>query len=258
MNTNIVAVDIGNTTVEIAFFNDTNIIAKLFVPSKPLNVFDLQQKVKEKSPFILKGVPVIISSVVPDNNEIVLALFLNVFKSNAHIIDANKYDVIAKVHSREISKVGMDIICKSVWASRYLQEDVLILDIGTATVLQYNKQDYIEKVAITIGFNTIYKALNANAALLPLLEPQKTSTLFGTETLSNIYGGTYWGYIGLLNTWIMKAEQEIVKHKIFVTGGLSKIIKDDLNFQYTYDDNIVFKGIKIIYENNKKLMNKDY
>ena len=252
-----IAIDIGNTTIEIAFFKNDEIIKKIFVKSKPIDFDLLKNKIIENSQLDIMNKIVVISSVVPSNNQYVKEFLENNFNSKVYILNALDYDLLVKVEKRNLSSVGMDIVCKSAWAIDVLKKDVLILDVGTATVLQYITKGLLHKVAITIGFNTIYSALNGATSLLPMLVPQKTDNLFGENTIEAIYGGTYWGYIGLIKEWINKAKKELGDVPIYITGGLSDIVKEDLSKDIIQNKDIVFYGINTIYKKNKNII-KEY
>lgn len=150
--------------------------------------------------------------------------------------------------------IGTDILCKGAWVVNSLKTDALILDVGTATVVQYmNKQQELAKVAITLGLGTIYRNISQIASL-PLVSPKKVKYALGTDTNSAIESGVFWGYVGMVNTLLQKSVIETGCKNVFITGGLAELILNEIKIPHIYNPDIVFEGINIIYQLNKQIM----
>ncbi len=244
-----IAVDMGNTTCEFVVF-DSNIIKKrFFIPSKPLLLDSLlTNKEVEK---LFRGALFIISSVVKENNEYLKDFLFSQYAAKVVILNHLEHDLCFKNRTRDIASIGMDIICKSAYIAEHKLFPALVFDVGTASVLQYiDNTAYTDKVAITLGLSTLYKVLNSSTSLLPLIEPRRVEFVLGTDTVSAMEAGVYWGYLGTVHSLVEKAMNEYSCDNIFITGGLASLILEDLKFSYTYDSEIIFKGIKTIVDKN--------
>ncbi|MDR0484091.1 MAG: type III pantothenate kinase, partial [Alphaproteobacteria bacterium] len=132
---NFIAVDIGNTTIEFAVLENNQIIAKSYISSKPLVLEDIKNLSEIKKYF--ENNIFVISSVVKANN-LPLKLFLEKeYQAKVLIIDSANYKLSLKTKAREVSSIGLDIIAKSEWAIFYKKNPCIIVDVGTATVVQY-------------------------------------------------------------------------------------------------------------------------
>lgn len=244
-----IAVDIGNTTCEFAVFQNNKIVYKSYIKSTPMNLDDISN-LGDILKYFKQGL-FVISSVVKANNEKLEAYLQKEYNAEVLIINALDYKLLMKTEKRELSSIGLDIISKSEWAISEGKNPCIIVDVGTATVVQYiDENSYMNKVAITLGLSSIYKVLNSNTALLPLISPIKSSQSLGHDTVSAMEGGVYWGYIGTINSLISKAKKETGCIKVYITGGLSKLILGDLEEKPEYKGNMIFEGIKVILDNN--------
>ncbi|UQY80062.1 Type III pantothenate kinase [Candidatus Hepatincola sp. Av] len=195
----------------------------------------------------------IISSVSKYGEELFLYL-KNTFKCPTYTIKQELHQTNIKYLPSQKDAIGTDILCKGAWVVNSLKIDALILDVGTATVVQYmNKQQELAKVAITLGLGTIYRNISQIASL-PLVTPKKVEHALGTDTQSAIESGVFWGYIGMVNTLLQKSITETKCKNVFITGGLAELILNEICIPFIYNPNIVFEGINMIYQLNKELM----
>ncbi|MFL1781083.1 Type III pantothenate kinase [Candidatus Hepatincolaceae symbiont of Richtersius coronifer] len=252
------AIDLGNSRAKVAIINneDNNkFIFNDWVTSKPLDLEDLALKLNSFLE-ITKVKVAVVSSVVTENNQ-VLGMFLkNHFNITVYFITPKMLDGLILYNQNTVGQVGADILCKSVWIANKIKEDALIIDMGTATVVQYvNKSGWLNAAAITLGLASMYKELYKQTSLLPLVDLQPVENLLGTDTISAIQGGVFWGYVGLINNLAEKACAETKCNNIFLTGGAAKFIKNNVNFTFTYNQYIILESIAIIYAHNLHRMN---
>ena len=65
--------------------------------------------------------------------------------------------------------------------------------------------------------------------------------------------GVVYGYIGKTEYIIKKIKEEYGQNlKVVSTGGLGKLIAKETDLIDIYDQELTFKGLKIIYDKNKK------
>ena len=65
--------------------------------------------------------------------------------------------------------------------------------------------------------------------------------------------GTVYGYIGQTEYIIKKIKEEYGQNmKVISTGGLGRVISNETDCIDIYDADLTFKGLKLIYDRNKK------
>lgn len=242
----LVLVDIGNTTVEFALY-DKVIISKKFFNSKPLDIEAIRAYCGGTFSKYNKDIKFIIASVVPEVN-LKLSYILKEFSNNVIFLSPLHFKNIVKT-TYDIKKVGLDILCKSAWVRLVLKEEALILDIGSATVLQYVKGNgQLMGASITLGLANIYKALSGSTSLLPIVSPKETDLVLGNTTIECIENGTFWGYIGCIKQLIQKAQQETDCKRVLITGGLSSLVVNKLDVPFIHNKNLIFEGMLAVYQ----------
>lgn len=242
-----IAIDMGNSTCELALFNNGNIVNKKFFSSNP---FDFKSLSEILNFWKIRHCLFVISSVVPSKNEDLVAYLQNYHNGNVCLITHDMFPNSIVKKGVEKGEVGIDILCKALWSKEMIKESTLILDMGTATVLQYMDDDLkLNGASISIGYGTIFKSLGAFTDLLsPTNQLTKSPKILGHNTQSALGGGVYWGYVGIINSFISKSMEETNCKNIYITGGNSNIFLDDINMGFKHDKNLIFYGIKLIKE----------
>ena len=78
------------------------------------------------------------------------------------------------------------------------------------------------------------------------------SRIIAKDTKESIQAGLIVGHAVMIDGLLKKVKEELKEEnpKVVLTGGLSKIIKDLLVTEYTYDANLVIDGLISIYYKN--------
>lgn len=240
-----VAVDIGNTTIEFVVFYNNLIKDKFFVSSKDINLENIKHKLQELE-IDGKNIMFMISSVVPEATTILNVFLQKQCGSQTYILSYKDFQDTLTTQTINLEHVGLDILCKSLW-SFYNCKESIIIDVGTASVVQYTCKNKLECVAISIGLGSIYGFLHSGTALLPSLSVATSNKLLGGNTNDAIAGGVYYGYIGMIQAFIKQSMLETGCKNIYLTGGLSYIIKDSFTDIVVHNQNLIVEGIKKLY-----------
>ena len=250
---NIIVIDIGNTTTEFAFMQDGKIMSKFYIFTNSCSLEDLDALFKKYRSLPFERSTCIIASVVPAYSGFIRE-YLTQKDNSVYIIKNTDFLNTLNIQADVIDNIGIDILCKSFWSFSFLKKSTLIVDVGTATVVQHTGFDgSIKGVSITIGLSSIYRFLKSSTALLPLIAPVKAHKSLGLDTKSCIEGGVYFGYIGTLKELILRAQAESKIDDVYLTGGLSGLIKDDLPASVMHHQNIIFESIYMFYKTIKKV-----
>ena len=90
--------------------------------------------------------------------------------------------------------------------------------------------------------------------MLPAIEIKKPDSIMGRETISSMQAGIVYGQIGQVEYIVKKIREETgyADAKVVASGGLGNIIAKETDYIDYYDPQLTLKGLKIIYEKNKK------
>ena len=90
--------------------------------------------------------------------------------------------------------------------------------------------------------------------MLPAIEIRKLNSILAKETITAMQAGLVYGQIGQTAYIIkrMKEESGYPDAKVIATGGLGKMIANETDMIDVYDSQLTLKGLRFIYEKNKK------
>ena len=152
-----------------------------------------------------------------------------------------------KILYRNPQEVGSDRIANAIaGAQMYAGEDLMIIDMGTATTLDAIRggQDYMGGVIIP-GLRMSMEALDQGTARLGTVEITRPDACLGRTTASSIQSGLYFGHLGALRKICDQVnEQEFAgrKPRIIATGGFAALFEDAGLFDEIVPD-LVLRGL---------------
>ncbi len=167
-----------------------------------------------------------------------------------------------QVNYKTPGTLGMDRLC-SAEAALHLQKEkgfeekqiILSIDFGTATTINIVKYPGIFIGGlIAPGVKTMFKSLHSKTAQLPRVNLDNYKTLIGDDTISSIASGVVNSTVGLIERTINHLYEKEQCNEVFVylTGGFGERIKPYLNREVYYDKHLVLRGVKQIFDLNKK------
>ncbi len=196
---------------------------------------------------------VIVSSVVPDVNFPLRLMAFQAFGRKAKFVGKEIKDVGIKVKLEKPEEIGADRLVNAVAVLAHYKAPAIVVDFGTATTF-----DVVDKTgfcggAIAPGVNLAISALHMAAAKLPKVGISRPKKAIGTNTISAIQSGVYWGYVGLVEGMLKRMTAELkVKPLIIATGGLAPLFKNDIPLINKIDEELTLKGLLSIHESLKK------
>ena len=232
----LVVVDMGNTNITMGLFKDDQLIGNYRLTTK------LQRTSDEYGFMILAFLSaynvtvedikdVIISSVVPK----IMYSFTNSIRNNP-------------------KSLGSDRIVDAVGAYYSHHCACLVIDFGTATTFDVisSKGEFMGG-AIAPGIGISAEMLSNRAAQLPEVAIKKPQHIIGKNTVEGMQSGVVYGYIGLTEKLIEEIKSQYPEPlKVVSTGGLGRMIYQETNLIDAYDKDLTFKGLKIIYDMQKR------
>ena len=253
----ILTIDIGNTTIVLGGFDDEKLrfISRISTNAKKT---DAEYATKLKSILSLYGVDesevsgAAISSVVPILTQTMANAIKIVFNVKAVIVGPGIKTGINLLADNP-AQVGADLICACVAAAKLYTPPVLIIDMGTATkFMLVDESKSFTGVSIMPGVEISLKALTGGAAQLPQISLVPPKKLLGTNTIDCMRSGIIYGNAAMLDGMIDRIGDAVKSElTIVATGGLSRSIIPYCRHDVILDDDLILKGLLIIYNKNK-------
>lgn len=161
-------------------------------------------------------------------------------------------DLGFKVPKGSEKTIGGDILSTNA-AAADMFGDAIIIDAGTATTFQVLTDKKFVGCVIATGLSMSAKALAADTSLLPLVEIKKPDSVIGLDTVSCMQSGILYGHAAMIDGIVVRIEEALgCPFKTIGTGGAAVILNSCLGRPFDVIDNdLIFKGLKIIYSKNK-------
>jgi len=255
----LLAVDIGNTNVVFGCVDDDDNVLLFERISTNHNATAAEyavliRTILEMNNFNVKDIDdAIMSSVVPSVTNTVKEAIHKLFgvevmmagpgvKTGLNILIDNP------------AQLGSDQAVDAVAAINQYPVPLIIIDMGTATTLSVvdSKKNYRGGLILT-GMKVAADALTARTAQLPKVNFEVPSHVIGTNTIDCLKSGILYSNASALDGIIERIEEELgEKCTAVATGGLSELVVPLCKRDIILDNNLLIKGLAIIYRKNKK------
>lgn len=255
----LLVIDAGNTNITLGVFRGGELLGTSRMTTKlPRTSDEYGITLKELVEF--QGVKsteidaVIIASVVPDIMHSLGNAIIKYFSLKPMIVSAGIKTGI-RIATENPKQVGADRIVDAVAAYTLYGGPVIVIDFGTATTYDIVSPDgAFEGAVIAPGIRISAQAMTGQAAMLPAIEIKKPDSVIGKETISSMQAGLVFGQIGQTEYIVKKIKEESGYHdaKVVASGGLGKMIAAETDVIDVYDSQLTLKGLRFIYEKNKR------
>jgi type III pantothenate kinase len=151
------------------------------------------------------------------------------------------------------TELGADRLVNAIAAYERYGGPCIVVDFGTATTFDVisAKGEYLGG-AISPGLGISADALFARAARLGRVDIKRPAKVIGTNTVTHLQSGLYYGYIGLVDGILERMTEELgTQPKVISTGGLARQISADSRFIAQIDDMLTLDGLRIVFERNR-------
>ena len=255
----LLVIDVGNTNITLGIFDGEKVSGTFRMKSKQPRTSDeygiMLRELVERHGVAGKDIQdVIIASVVPDVMHSLGSAIIKYFGVKPMVVSVGIKTGI-RIVTENPRQVGADRIVDAVAAYTLFGGPVIVVDFGTATTYDIIGPDgTFEAGVIAPGIRTSAQALWGEADMLPAIEIRKPASILAKETISSMQGGLLYGQIGQTEYIVkrLKEESGYKDAKVVATGGLGKMIVSDTEVIDVYDPQLTLKGLRIIFEKNKK------
>jgi type III pantothenate kinase len=149
-------------------------------------------------------------------------------------------------------EVGADRLVNTVAAHDRYRGPLIVVDFGTATTLDVlTATATIAAGVIAPGINLSLTALHMAAAKLPSVRISRTERVIGTDTVSCMQSGIYWGYVGLVEGLVGRIKSEFgAAMQVIGTGGLAPLFAGATEAIDRVDPDLTLWGLRLIHGYN--------
>ncbi|WP_323786970.1 type III pantothenate kinase [Psychroserpens sp.] len=236
-------IDVGNTLVKLAVFQDNVLFEKFVTPHDGFLISI--RKVLNKYPIISKG---IISSVGKLNEEDVLAVASEI---DILVLNSETKQPFENLYKTP-KTLGVDrIALVSASVQQFSNSNVLIIDAGTCITYDFiNTENEYFGGAISPGIRLRYKSLHNLTANLPLLESKLPESIIGNTTDSSIHSGVVFGVLKEIDGVINDYKEKYSDLTVILTGGDTNFLSKQLKNGIFANSNFLLEGLNFILEYN--------
>ena len=250
--------DVGNTNIKLGLFDGDTLVHKLRVATHSgktsdefaVDLFTFFQIYDIRAQSVTAS---IISSVVPKVTQPLKDAIQIVTGVKSLVVGPGlKTGMALKIDHPET--LGGDIVCGCVGAYERFGGPLIMIFMGTATVIAYVDENFAyHGGTIAPGVGISLDALTQNGALLPSVDLRAPKSVIRSNTIDCIRSGIMHGTACMLDGMIDKFTAECGREcKIIATGGLAPQMICNCTHTIRFEENIILEGLNRIYQRNRK------
>jgi type III pantothenate kinase len=252
----LLTIDVGNTNTVLGVFRGEQLIAHWRLTTARAQTVD-EYGVLTRNLFSIAGLNqeaitgVIISSVVPPVNWTLAEMSRIYFGKPALFVEMGVKTGMAVLVDNP-AEVGADRIVNGVAAFHEYGGPCIVVDFGTAITFDVisARCEYLGGV-IAPGIGIISEALFARAARLPRVEIKDPGKVIGTNTVTHMQAGLYYGAVDMTDGMIARIKVELKMDAVVVaTGGQASLVSRGSKYIQHIDEFLTLKGLRLIWEKN--------
>lgn len=253
----ILAIDIGNTNIVLGCIDHEQILFTERL-STDHSKTDLEHAISIKTVLELHQINsrdiegAIIGSVVPPLTPLVREALRKITGHQAMIVGPGIKTGL-NILMDDPATMGSDLITGAVAGIHRYPVPLVIIDMGTATTISVidNRKNFIGGMILP-GLRVSLDSLTTRTSQLPRINLDPPRRLIGKNTIDCMKSGVLYGNASCIDGMIDRIQNELGEPvTVVATGGLATRIVPLCTHQITLDDELILRGLQLIYQKNK-------
>ncbi|MCY4609660.1 MAG: type III pantothenate kinase [bacterium] len=254
----LLAIDAGNTNTVFAVFRNSDLVGQWRISANTGRTAD-EYAVWLHHLLGLKGLDAgsiddaVIASVVPHGIQELKLLCRRHHDCDPIVVgESARLGLPLRVDMPD--EVGADRLANVVGAWMRLGGPLIIIDFGTATTFDVVDEDGgFAGGVFAPGVNLALDAMHRISARLPRIGIERPQRVIGTNTVSCMQSGAYWGYVSLIEGVVSRIRAEYGKPmKVVATGGLAPLFDAATDSIDSFDPDITVHGLLEIWRRTRE------
>lgn len=254
----ITALDIGNSSINIGYYTDNDLIVQKIRTHPRGNIDEYSDRIGDflsKNDVEKCSFSVIISSVVSGYAAVFKGVFERLSQGNTSefiVVDHTvKTGLRFKIDRPE--EAGADRIANAVAAYGMYKAEVAVIDFGTATtVTVVDRNAHYLGGSIAPGLGLMNEVLEKGTAKISKVLLETPSSALGKHTDGCILSGIFFGSAGAVERILNEIEKERkCSFHAVLTGGYAKMMDQYITRPHDTMPHLTLEGLRILYEKNR-------
>lgn len=254
----LLAIDAGNTNTVFALFEGERLINQWRIASDARRTADeyavwllqLMQRAELKPDQVHYAIA---ACVVPAALFELKTFVKRYFATSLRVVGEAKLNPGIDVRVPRPQEVGADRLVNAAAVWQEHAAPCIVVDFGTATTFDVVEDGAYCGGVIAPGVHLSLQALERAAARLPNVSIVAPEKAIGTDTVSAMQSGLYYGYAGLIEGITSRIAQEMTaKPRIIATGGLAPLYAAATPSIQQVEPDLTLHGLCLIHRLNQK------
>ena len=238
---NFYAIDFGHTNYKVAFFSNGKM-------EQSYGIYDYSRGLQTTINQSKKFEKILCCSVIKEdaislylsNLQITTSERMKFYKAS----DCQKY---INFLYKNIDRLGSDRAINLVGASQKTKKDLIVIDAGTATTVDYLDSNKTHCGGIILPGKNIIDESFKKMLDFSFHEEEFNQGMLSNNTRSCIENGSHISAYGVTNIIIEQIKKATFSEpEIFVTGGNAHHIIDNCNYPINYVESLLFDGLMVL------------